>query len=198
MKKARIAILLVIAMLLSLSVCACAEGDDMPALSEADLRSLDRLGTELEEPAALLLHYGEDVADIYSELRWRSIADTFPEKFDLRDRGVVTPIKNQSPWGSCWTFATMAASESSILSAMGLSAEEYFEKYGEEMDLSEKHLAWFTANALPGAEAYPEGEYPYDLSQAGEGAHPLEDTDVTTSGSASRTPMLPPMRNCST
>jgi len=179
MKKARIAILLVIAMLLPLSVCACAEGDDMPALSEADLRSLDRLGTELEEPAALLLHYGEDVEDIYSELRWRSIADTFPEKFDLRDRGVITPVKNQSPWGTCWTFATMAASESSILSAMGLSAEEYFEKYGEEMDLSEKHLAWFTANALPGAEAYPEGEYPYDLSQAGEGAHPLEDTDVT-------------------
>ena len=127
MKKARIAIRLVIAMLLSLSVCACAEGGGMPALSEADLKSLDRLGTELEEPAALLLHYGEDVADIYSELRWRSIADTFPEKFDLRDRGVITPVKNQSPWGTCWTFATMAASESSILSAMGLSAEEYFE-----------------------------------------------------------------------
>ena len=45
MKKARIAVLLVIAMLLSLPVCACAEGDNMAELSEADLQALDRLWT---------------------------------------------------------------------------------------------------------------------------------------------------------
>ncbi len=82
-----------IAMLFSLPVCACAEGNDMPVLSEADLQSLDRLGTALEEPAALLMHYGEDVADIYSELRWKSIADTFPEKFDLPIKLTMYPTE---------------------------------------------------------------------------------------------------------
>ena len=39
-----------------------------------------------------------------------------------------------------------------------------------EMDISERHLAWFTAIPLPEVSDYPEGEYPYEASQAGEGA----------------------------
>ncbi|MBQ6517330.1 MAG: hypothetical protein IJI14_01335 [Anaerolineaceae bacterium] len=52
------------------------------------------------------------------------------------------------------------------------------------MDLSEKHLSWFTANALPKLSAYPEGEYPYDTAQAGEGLYPLgnSDTDIFNYG----------------
>ena len=118
---------------------------------------------------------GEDVDDIYSTLTWRSVADTFPVKFDLRERGTVTPVKSQSPFGTCWSFATIAASETSILNSLGLTAEEYREKFGQEMDLSEKHLAWFNAHALPELSEYPEGEYPFDPSQAGEGLHAFED-----------------------
>ena len=140
-----------------------------------DLAALDYLAAELEEASDKQMRMGEDIDDIYSELFWTSTADTFPEKFDLRDRGVVTPVKSQKPFGTCWSFATMAACESSILSTLGMTAEEYAEKFGEEMDLSEKHLAWFTTVALPEAEDYPEGEYPYDVSQAGEGAYPIAD-----------------------
>ena len=74
----------------------------------------------------------------------------------------------------------MAASEASILNALGMTAEEYLEKNSEEMDLSEKHLAWFTATALPEAEAYPEGAYPYNVGQAGEGVYPAPGSDVST------------------
>lgn len=41
---------------------------------------------------------------------------TCPAKFDLREQGVVTPVKLQNPWSSCWAFAVAAASETSILS----------------------------------------------------------------------------------
>ena len=34
-----------------------------------------------------------------------------PEKFDLRDIGAVTPVKNQGWIPSCWTFATMSSAE---------------------------------------------------------------------------------------
>lgn len=56
-----------------------------------------------------------------------------------------------------------------------MTADEYREVYGEDLDLSEKHLAWFTTQALPELEDYAEGEYPYNPSQAGEGFHLLED-----------------------
>ncbi|MCR5160702.1 MAG: hypothetical protein K6C06_02930 [Lachnospiraceae bacterium] len=144
----------------------------------AEQEYLAYLSSELEESADHLMRDGEDVDDIYSSLNWKSIADTFPEKFDLRERETVTPVKLQNPWGTCWSFATIAASETSILNSLGLTAEEYKEKYGEELDFSEKHLAWFTANALPELDAYPEGQYPFEEAQAGEGLHVPE--DITT------------------
>ena len=147
-------------------------------LSETELTTLEYLSNELEDSADHLMRNGEDVDDIYTTLNWKSVADTFPAKFDLRDRGTVTGVKRQDPWGTCWSFATIAAGETSILNSLGLTAEEYREKFGEEMDLSEKHLAWFTAHALPEADAYPEGEYPFAEAQAGEGLHALEGVET--------------------
>jgi len=179
MKRKIICLLLAAALLSSLTSFAFAETVSGDALSSDEQRALDYLGEQLAAPAAVLMKSGEDVDDIYSTLNWTSVADTFPEKFDLRERGVVTPVRSQSPWGTCWSFATMAAGEASILNALGMTAEEYFAQNGEEMDLSEKHLAWFTTTALPGTEDYPEGAYPYDPGQAGEGVYPAPDSDVT-------------------
>jgi C1A family cysteine protease len=61
---------------------------------------------------------------------WREMAsfvkpvpkDTLPSKWDWRDQGMVTPIKNQhlpQYCGSCWAFGTDAVLESAILRATG-------------------------------------------------------------------------------
>ncbi len=78
------------------------------------------------------------------------------DKLDLRERGVVTPVKLQNPWGTCWSFSIIAACETSLLSELGTTYEE------SGMDLSELQLA---------GSVYKAGGVPESVSssQAGEG-----------------------------
>lgn len=141
-------------------------------LDDEDLEKFLYLADQLYESSV-----ASSMQDIYTEMQWTPVYDSLPEKLDLREKRTVLPVRNQEPWGTCWSFATIAACETSILNSLGMTAEEYAEAFGEEMDLSEKHLAWFTAKALPLLEDYPEGAYPYDESQAGEGYYFLNPTD---------------------
>ena len=103
-----------------------------------------------------------------------------PSAFSLRaytedGQSIVTPVKDQSPWQTCWGFSAIAASESSILSecyakwdqlAPGLREKygiETFAQLCEWLDLSEKQLAWFAFVPEPEGGNYP--------SQAGEGLY---------------------------
>lgn len=97
--------------------------------------------------------------------------DPMPAKFDLRDYGYVTPVKFQNPWGTCWGFSSIAAAETSILGELGISYTEFKEKYGIDMDLSEKHLAYFAATPMPDT-----------TSQAGEGIHVIDKSQTLDIG----------------
>ena len=67
---------------------------------------------------------------------------SIPDQYDLRNDGLVTPVKLQNPWSSCWAFGGTAAAESSILSAYGTTYEK------SKLDLSERHLAYFALHPM--------------------------------------------------
>lgn len=58
-----------------------------------------------------------------------SLAGALPYRYDLREEGRVTPVKNQSPHGTCWAFAGLGSLESCLLTSAG-----------ETEDFSEDHL----------------------------------------------------------
>lgn len=56
-----------------------------------------------------------------------------PARYDSRSQGVITSVKDQDPFGTCWAFGAIAAAEASILS-QGLASS---------VDLSERQLSYF-------------------------------------------------------
>ncbi|MDO5558805.1 MAG: lectin like domain-containing protein [Oscillospiraceae bacterium] len=65
--------------------------------------------------------------EIYSE-------SSFPQKFDLRDYNLVSDIRSQGNYGTCWSFSALGSLETQIL------------KIENKIDLSEWHLAFFSYN----------------------------------------------------
>lgn len=61
-----------------------------------------------------------------------------PRVYDSRQTDKITSVKQQNPWGNCWSFATMAALESSLLSA----------NEDVKPDLSEYHLCYFNYTSV--------------------------------------------------
>ena len=49
--------------------------------------------------------------------------DTLPKRFDLRDWGWVSPVRNQGWMGACWTFGMTGTLESALLKATGIAAD---------------------------------------------------------------------------
>jgi C1A family cysteine protease len=63
-----------------------------------------------------------------SYLNGKGVAGTaavLPASYDLRTLGKVTSVKNQLPYGTCWTFATFASIESYLLTAETRNFSEY-------------------------------------------------------------------------
>ena len=141
-----------------------------PVLAEssgsAEEDALAYLGRELDAAAKRLIRLGEDMDDVYTEISWQSMADTFPEKFDLRERGTVTPVKNQNPWSTCWSFADIAASETSILNTLGMTAEPMEDSEKNPMDFGGNNILALTTLAN-GCGIVTEQLVPYTDSDGG-------------------------------
>ena len=57
------------------------------------------------------MRYGTDDCSIYTDSYFSKI----PDKFDWRDHGAVSPIKNQGHCGDCYLFSAVAALESQYM-----------------------------------------------------------------------------------
>ncbi|MCF4151089.1 lectin like domain-containing protein [Dethiosulfovibrio sp. F2B] len=55
-------------------------------------------------------------------------ASSFPVNYDLRTLGLVSPVRDQDPYGACWTFSATASMESTSLKA-GVVDPDYAEQF---------------------------------------------------------------------
>ena len=142
---------------------ACALGVATAALG---VMAQPALGLDVDGELAARTNDAYNFSANADTIRLQTADDVLPSAYDLRDLGVVTPVKFQNPWGTCWGFGAIAASETSILSERG-------ETYADTgLDLSERHLAYFTSNHIPvGSDSYD--------NQGGEGGYnALTETDA--------------------
>ena len=71
-------------------------------------------------------------------------ADALDVSYDIRNEGYAPTVRNQGNAQTCWTFATMAAMESNYLKQTQSKYEPFDKFLGDDYDLSELHLAWFS------------------------------------------------------
>ncbi|MDO4288969.1 MAG: lectin like domain-containing protein [Eubacterium sp.] len=72
----------------------------------------------------------------------RNAEASLPEKYDLRDRGLVTDTRDQDPWGVCWSFGNTSSIESNaVLNGAGSAST---------LDYSEHYMAWFSFQPYQG------------------------------------------------
>ncbi|AMM40571.1 papain family cysteine protease [Candidatus Desulfofervidus auxilii] len=92
---------------------------------------------------------------------------TLPNRYDLRDEGLLTPIKDQNPYRTCWAFATYGSLESDLLKlsqpAYDFSENNLVNKHGFDpgfndggnISMSSAYLARGDGPVLESCDQYP-------------------------------------------
>lgn len=79
-----------------------------------------------------------------------------PEKFDLRNEGRSTSVKDQGQHGFCWSFASTASMESNIITKKIDNATK------DNLDLSETGGSWFSCNGTTDKTDSTYGDHRFD------------------------------------
>ena len=129
---------IVTAMIPSMELAYAEDDADNDVLTYEDELFLENLGHSAQ--------LGNAAFDFQNDEQVKNaVLEDMPSQLDLRDYDLVTPVKFQNPFGTCWGFGAIAAAETSILSS-GLAAEDGYDK--DSLDLSEKHLAYFVTQPI--------------------------------------------------
>ena len=78
------------------------------------------------------------VSALLCESAWAAL----PERYDSRDAGYVTPVREQG-YGSCWAHTVIACIETYMIK-YGITDPTTGKPADHSLDLSELHLAWFS------------------------------------------------------
>ena len=79
-----------------------------------------------------------------------------PEKYDLRNEGRSTSVKDQGQHGFCWSFASTASMESNIITKKIHNATK------DNLDLSETGGSWFSCNGTTDKTDSTYGDHRFD------------------------------------
>ncbi|MBQ5441895.1 MAG: hypothetical protein IIU36_06490, partial [Firmicutes bacterium] len=129
----------------------------LPSMAFADEGTDDSLGGSAIREIAEQLQ--DETLDPFNYLVPKEATRaTYPDKYDLRSQGLVTPVKFQNPFGTCWGFSAIAAAESSLLGS-GIAAQDGLT--ASTLNLSEKHLVYFVNQYIrdKGNPQYGEGTH---------------------------------------
>ena len=85
-------------------------------IDESNVFNNDTVSTNNTFYATIMVGEGIQLTPVNNTLN----PDVIPTKFDLRDWGWVSPVRDQGWMGACWTFGMSAALESALLKATGI------------------------------------------------------------------------------
>jgi C1A family cysteine protease len=91
----------------------------------------------------------------------------YPSSYDLRAYGKLSPVRDQYPWGTCWTFATFGSLESCLLP-------------GEPRDFSEDNVALnsgFDTGSTPALKYDHGGNYYMSTAYLIRWSGPVDESD---------------------
>ena len=119
--------------------------EEAPTETESDEAEAEPEETAVEAPVISRLYAAP--YNVLAEQHSVSAAGTeLPESLDLRRAGLVTPIRDQGAYGTCWAHAVLSCLENGRIKA------------DPHIDLSERHLAYYASN-----EEYGDGTAFYNV-----------------------------------
>ena len=124
-----LALLLVFALMLgTLSMFAFAEDAEETAEHALGKRYVEHPGDHTVQPDAL---------------PGQKQAGSLPSYYNSNEKGYITPIRDQNPYGTCWAHGAIASCEAYMIKH-GIPVGTTGVAANTSLDLSEYHLAWFT------------------------------------------------------